>query len=208
MLQPGGGEHDDPEVSQGVVAGFAVGASDEHDADGPRREQREQDPALEMRTLAEAARVDRFDLQYQESLSKSRRAIELLGRFDDPAVEAAARYEASLVLFVIGDLEEAQRHATAMLAVAERLRDRFWLSSALGLNGTLCQKGGDWQAARDFFERGLAVQAEDSRIEQFTGRASVGGTRTSTPARARSPWTRRQGPRYSQAKARQRKHTR
>ena len=125
---------------------------------------REQDPALEMRTLAEAARVDRFHLRLPESLSKSRQAIELLARFDDPEVEAAARYEASIALYINGDPEEAQQHATAMLAVSERLRDRFWLSSALGHSGALCQARGDWQAARDFFERGSAVQPKDPRI--------------------------------------------
>jgi len=125
---------------------------------------REQDPALEMRTLTEAARVDRFGLQLPEGLSKSRQAIELLARFDDPEVEATAHYEASLVLCINGEIEEAQRHATAMLAAAERLRDRFWLSSALLINGTLCKARGDWQAARDYSERALAVQPEDSRI--------------------------------------------
>ncbi|PKB64319.1 MAG: hypothetical protein BZY80_03250 [SAR202 cluster bacterium Io17-Chloro-G2] len=124
----------------------------------------EQDAALEMPTLAEAARVDRFGLHLPESLSKSRQAIELLARFDDPQVEAAARYEASVALCINGDPEEAQVHATAMLAAAERLRDRFWLSSALGHNAALCQVRGDWQAARDFAERGLAVQPGDSRI--------------------------------------------
>ena len=143
---------------------------------------REQDPALELRTLAEAARVDRFDLHSQESLSKSRRAIELLRRFDDPEAEVAAHYEASLAVFDIGDTEEAQQHATAMLGAAERLRDQWGLCSALGLNGGLSQAKGDWQAGRDFGERGLAVSPRDSRIlarlallEHQVGNAARGG---------------------------------
>ena len=124
----------------------------------------EQDLALEMRMLTEAARVDRFDLQLQEGLRKSLRAIDLARRFDDPQAAAAAHYEASMDLFCTGGLRDAQGHATATLDVAEGLRDHFWLQSALGLNRTLRQSEGDWQAARDFSARGLAVGARDTRI--------------------------------------------
>ncbi len=47
-----------------------------------------------------------------------------------------------------------------MLEPAERLRDRFWLSSALSLNGALCQMVGDWHTAREFSNRSIAVSSD------------------------------------------------
>ncbi len=73
----------------------------------------------------------------------------------------AARYYAAQSLTSMGDLEEARRQATAALAPAERLRDR-WLGRALAINGLLSIIGGDFEAARDFSERSLAVTPSDS----------------------------------------------
>jgi len=55
-------------------------------------------------------------------------------------------------------------HTSPMLALAERLRDRWWLSSALVFNGLVSYVKGDWQAARDFDDRGLAVSSMDARL--------------------------------------------
>jgi tetratricopeptide (TPR) repeat protein len=126
--------------------------------------QRVQDAGLELRTLAEAARVDGFQLRYQECLAKSLRAIELARRVDDLRSEVTARLEASSALGCLGDPEGARQHGAETLALAERLRDRYWLSSALfGLTSPSYFQG-DWQAARDFSDRGLAVSATDPRI--------------------------------------------
>jgi ATP/maltotriose-dependent transcriptional regulator MalT len=63
----------------------------------------------------------------------------------------------------MGDLERAQRYRLAMLALAERLRDRYWLVYALWGNEYLCQLKGDWRAARDFSDRALATECMDPR---------------------------------------------
>jgi tetratricopeptide (TPR) repeat protein len=125
--------------------------------------QRVQDARLELRTLAEAARVDGFQLRFHESLRKSLRALELARRVDDLRSEVTARNEASSALGCLGDPEGARQHAAESLALAERLRDRFWLSSAFAELTNLSYYQGDWQAARDFSDRGLAVSATDTR---------------------------------------------
>ena len=124
---------------------------------------REEDPVLEMRILADAARLDRTDLRPEESLRKSLRAIELAVSLDDIRTEVAARYEAYIALAGIGDQEGYEKQAKAMLDGAERLRDRQLLSNALLANGNAARKMGDWRAAREFYERGLAVWNRDSR---------------------------------------------
>ena len=125
--------------------------------------ERESDTILEMGTLASAARVDRSRHDYNEALQKSLRAIELARQLNDLRVEVAARFEATSVLRITGELEQARQHALPMLKGAERLRDRFWLSSALNRNGFLCSSIGDWRSAREFSDRGLAASPGDYR---------------------------------------------
>lgn len=93
--------------------------------------QQERDPALEMRIMADGARLDRIGLRIEESLTKSQRAIELAVRLQDLRTEVAARWEAAVAFQNIGDVEGNEKHATLMLDAAERLRDRTWLTPAL-----------------------------------------------------------------------------
>ena len=119
--------------------------------------QREGDAALELRTLASGCSLDVLHLRPEEGLVKALRAIELARRVDAPQAEVAARYYAAISLFTMGDFEEARRQAGAALASAETLRDRFWLGMAFAINGLVSMMEGDFQTARDFSDRGLAV---------------------------------------------------
>ena len=129
--------------------------------------EREHDTILEMGTLANAARIDRVFNDYGEALRKSLRANSMARKHNDPLLEVAARYEATLALRYTGELEQARRHAEAMLEKAERLRDRFWLSSALNANACLCDATGDWPLAWGFSDRSLAVSPGDPRNLAF-----------------------------------------
>ena len=82
----------------------------------------------------------------------------------DPRSEVQARQRATLALTITGDLEGARLHATAGLAPAERLRDRFWLSTAYWSVQFVSRLQGDWYAARDFSDRGLIMGHGDPRI--------------------------------------------
>ena len=125
--------------------------------------QREQDTAMEMRTLANGAFVDVYHLRYREGLEKSLRAIEMTRRVDDPQAEAVARYSAALFLFQTGNSDGARLHAAAGLPPSERVRDRSWLSRMLWVNDTVPRLQGDWGAARAFSDRAFMVSPRDPR---------------------------------------------
>ena len=118
---------------------------------------REKDTALEMRTLAESADVDGHNLRLQEAQNKSLQVIELAEEVGVPHAESLARYWAATTLRITGDFEGSGLHAAAGLALADRLRDRFRLATSLLANGELARLKGDWGAAHDFGDRGLAV---------------------------------------------------
>ena len=119
--------------------------------------QRSGDVSLEMRALANAANVHYFHARQQEALRTSLRAIELSDQLNDPRTELAARYIAVLALRVTGNLQDAARHASAMLNLAERIRDHFWLVLSYWVSEHVCLSMGDWHAARSFSELGLSV---------------------------------------------------
>ena len=152
---------------QGRVLGVEEG-----DYDGAQRAfnramtiaQREEDSAAEMWTLANAAIVDLNHLRWQETLENSQRAIELAQRNDDPRTEVSASNWAAVAQCMMGDFEEARSRGPAMLVLAEQLRDRTLLASALWINEVTSSLVGDWPAAREFSDRGLAVSPIDARL--------------------------------------------
>ena len=125
---------------------------------------REGDETLEMRTLAEAAGLAYIHLRHDESLQRSLSAIELARSMDYPRAEVSARFFAVGANYTQGILEEAGRHATEVLPVAEKLRDRYWLSRALWTNDGVYHLAGDWRTAREFNDRGLAISSQASAI--------------------------------------------
>ncbi len=126
--------------------------------------QREGDTTLEMRTLPTAANIDSFHLHPEEALWKSLRAIELAIPTDDLFTEVPARFWASQALMILGDQEGLRSQTEPMLAAAERLRDNYWLVSALWRSEQHAQFLGDWDAARTFSDRALGISAADHRL--------------------------------------------
>jgi len=95
------------------------------------------------------------------------RVIELARRIDASYAELPARYYGALSLLSLGNLEEARRQAADMLAPAERLRDRFWLAMACVANMIVSRMEGDWDSAREFWERGLAIMPSHPSLLSF-----------------------------------------
>ena len=124
----------------------------------------EGDTVLEMRVLAEAAYVDRFHLKWQQGLEKISRVAELAFLSKDPRSEVTAHFWGASIHRTLGDNERARQHAVAGLSPAERLRDRYWLSSTFLSYEEMSRLEGSWPAARDFCERGLAVSPMDWRF--------------------------------------------
>ena len=101
---------------------------------------------------------------------------------DDPWVEATAHFLAASSLLVLGEPEEAERHAAASLVPAERVNNRTRLASVFWVNILLSQAKGDWDSARRFADRGMEP-AQDPRlptslavVEHETGDFQAGET--------------------------------
>ena len=124
----------------------------------------EEDRALEMWTLLAAANVDFYHLRFPQSLGQGLQTIANAQEEGDLAAEVDARFCAAATLASIGNQERAQSHAVEGLAVAEKLRDRFWIASTLWANEIVSRLGGDWKAAREFSDRGLTAGPKDPRL--------------------------------------------
>ena len=84
-----------------------------------------QDTALELRILANAAHVDLFNVNFHENLEKAYRAIDLTYSVNDLGFEEEhARRYATMSLLATGDLERGLQQAKATLAIAEQLHQR------------------------------------------------------------------------------------
>ncbi|MCH8282927.1 MAG: AAA family ATPase, partial [Chloroflexi bacterium] len=126
--------------------------------------EREKDLDLQLDTLVAMACVDFTHIRFDDSLERNHRAVGLAGSVDQPAAEAHSRYDLMHVLYAMGDLEGAAPHATAMLEAAERSGSRRWQAAAMEINENVCSAKGDWQAARSFSDRGLAISPRDPNL--------------------------------------------
>ena len=115
------------------------------------------DVSLEIGVLADAATVHFFHAHRPEALQASLRAIGLSAQADEPRAQLAARYIAVLTQVAMGDLQDASENASAMLPVAEKVRDHFWLDQAHWMGEKVSTMRGDWRAARSFNDAGLAI---------------------------------------------------
>ena len=122
------------------------------------------DAALEMRTLANFTTVDYWHLQWTDTIAKGSRLIEQARLAADQLSEVSTRFWVGIALLNSGESSEAQRHAAEMLSTAESLRSRYWLATALWLNERASSYEGNWQAAKEFNERGLLASPSDTRL--------------------------------------------
>jgi len=67
-------------------------------------------------------------------------------------------------LIAVGDLGEARQHTGALLPLAESLKDQYWLITAYQINSSQHFLAGEWQLAREFSDRGLAIGPSDERL--------------------------------------------
>ena len=124
----------------------------------------EEDRALEMWTLLAGANVDFYHLRFPQSLGQSLQTIAHAQEEVDLVAEVDARFCAAATPGSMGNQERAQVNAGAALVAAEKLRDRFWLASALWANEIVSRMGGDWKAAREFSDRAFTVGSRDPRL--------------------------------------------
>jgi DNA-binding CsgD family transcriptional regulator len=125
--------------------------------------QRTGDVALEIRTLAYSSMVDFFHLRFRGAVAKGLRVIEMAQQMSNQLAEVSARMWVGIGLQAGGESNLAQIHASASLSTAKDLRDHFWLATVLWQNEMCSLFRGDWQAAKEFNDRGLSVSPSDTR---------------------------------------------
>jgi DNA-binding SARP family transcriptional activator len=125
--------------------------------------EREHDKRLEQRTLAAAAFVDAFHLRWAGCLTTGVRAIAITSSSATPDSEIQARRAVGWALAATGKLEEGKLQTAAALGLAQRLRGTWWVTSASFSNELFCLYEGDWSAARNLSELGLAADPRDPR---------------------------------------------
>ncbi|MCI0439541.1 MAG: LuxR C-terminal-related transcriptional regulator, partial [Chloroflexi bacterium] len=126
---------------------------------------REGDLVLEMRTLANAANVEGWQLHPQESLDYALQAVELSRHVIDLRSELIAHLWAGYSLVNFGRPVEAQRHVDAMRAIVDRAhQNHVWFSRMCNLDTILCYLRGDWVAVRNITDRILALGPRESSL--------------------------------------------
>jgi tetratricopeptide (TPR) repeat protein len=105
---------------------------------------REDDPALELKTIAGESYVSMWHCRWQEILDKTPRAIELARTVDDPVGELLAHWAAFSAEVSTGHLDAARRHTSEGMVLAERLRDRQLVCGTLYRAANVARSEGDW----------------------------------------------------------------
>ncbi len=90
--------------------------------------------------------------------------FEQAGKVEDLLTEIFARFWTAFAYQDMVDSEIALSPAEKMLAGAEKVRDRFWLASAIWSNEVVYRLKGDWAGARHYSDRGLFISPTASRI--------------------------------------------
>ena len=148
---------------QGMKDGDYQGARDSLDR-ALAIAKREGNAELEMRTLTSMAQVELWQNHFKESLKCSLSAMTLAVTTSNPRAEVSARYWASLSSSLLGDKQEIQRQASAILKPAEQLRDRFWLATAYETVARPLTRRGYWESAKKLNQLSLDLMPLDSRI--------------------------------------------
>ena len=119
---------------------------------------------LELDICSYGCTVEQFQLHLDEAIPLSERAIALAQDLDEPALEGPLQFFASFIDTMIGQLDQAARHAEACRAVAERTGNPYSNASAAAANATVAEMRGDWETAHVARERGLEAGTNDHRI--------------------------------------------
>jgi tetratricopeptide (TPR) repeat protein len=126
--------------------------------------QQQEDPALEMRTLVAGACVEFTSSNFERSLEWNLRAIRLAERVDQPYDECHANYDLMHVLYAMGDIEGAARHADALSEPAERSGIRLWQARIGEVQENVSSAKGNWESARIFSDQGLAILPQEPTL--------------------------------------------
>jgi eukaryotic-like serine/threonine-protein kinase len=125
---------------------------------------REKNNTLEMGVLGNISQVEFHYFNGQASVDNGLRAIDLAQKANRPDAEMLARTFTSLGFALIGDVKAMRLQAEALLAHSEKVRSRVLASTAFWTNQLVASYCGEWQAAREFSDRGLTAAPHDARL--------------------------------------------
>jgi class 3 adenylate cyclase len=108
--------------------------------------------------------VAMFHLHLDEAIELGERAVALARELDKPLIEAPSHFFTGGCLMYTGRLDEASRHADACRALTERVRHPYGIANGTQAQMAVAVSRGDWAAAREACERGLAVGTSDHRL--------------------------------------------
>ncbi|MBI4218575.1 MAG: hypothetical protein HY682_00420, partial [Chloroflexi bacterium] len=122
------------------------------------------DVALELWTLARAGHVGMHHLRFEECIDKNGVALTLNRQVNDSVAEIWCRYCIVSTLAAEGNLKEAESATDSMLGFSQQARDRLSTTWALTQRARLSCLTGDWKAAIEAADEGLALAPRDSRL--------------------------------------------
>ena len=119
---------------------------------------REGDMPMEVQSLTNATIVSGQHLRLQECVDNGLRAIELASRDENPLAERASRWWTAMSLLQMGELDAARPHALGLRDLpVTGSTPRLFASNGLTPITSLSCLEGDWNAGREYSDRGLAA---------------------------------------------------
>lgn len=122
---------------------------------------RDKDTALEMTVLNKMANAHMMNFNPEMSLEHSLGAIGLGLNIDHLS---ESHWWAASALITLGNLREARLHATAQLDLTKTLGIRFNIIQVFFSSEVIEQLQGNWESARGFIDKGLAIDQRDVRL--------------------------------------------
>jgi DNA-binding CsgD family transcriptional regulator/tetratricopeptide (TPR) repeat protein len=122
--------------------------------------EREGDALLEIQTLTNAADVDWYHTRWEQVIRKAERAIGLARSIDNLQVEIWPHILAATSYWSSTPGEKVAEHIGAALDLAEKVRNKGFLSMSLTLQASLAQSRGQWETAREILQRCLALSPD------------------------------------------------
>lgn len=114
------------------------------------------DVLLRQHVVSQAAQVDFYHRRFEEAIERSKQILSIPAPELEMVTECAARYVRCISEISIGRPPSTEE-LEAFNSVAEKLGDRLWLHLSHWLPQRLAGLSGDWERAREFGSKGLAV---------------------------------------------------
>jgi eukaryotic-like serine/threonine-protein kinase len=120
-------------------------------------------PRLELDVLRFSQYVIGFNLEFEEAVAIGDRAIALAQQLNEPLIEEIAHFF-NAGQYWQGRLDQAEKHAEALRALAERSRMPYSIASAAYMQCQHAAARGDWEAARRALDWGFEAGSPDYRL--------------------------------------------